>query len=59
MTYIKLNLTSMISEAIGRFFPDLIASSRDSKMGKARNNVRDNQISNTLNVKAKTFRNRI
>ena len=37
---IKLNLTSMVSEAIGRFFPDWIAWSRDSKMLKAGNNVR-------------------
>ena len=56
MLYIKLNLTSMISEAIGRFFPGLLVSSRDSKMGKTRSNVRENWISNTLNVKAKTFR---
>ena len=55
MLYIKLNLTSMISKAIGKFFPDRIIKSRDSKMLKTRSNVRDNFTSNTQNEKVKLF----
>ena len=55
MLYIKFYSTSMVSEAIGRFFPDRIAWSRDSKMRKTRQGPRDISISNTQNEKAEVF----
>ena len=45
----------MVSEAIGRFFPDQIAWSRDSKMWKTRQESRDISISNTQNEKVEVF----
>ena len=47
MLYIKLDLTLMISEAIGRFFPDQIVQSRDSKIKKEESMHLDISISNT------------
>ena len=34
MLYIKVNFTLTVSEPLGRFFPNLIALPRDSKMKK-------------------------
>ena len=59
MLYIKLNSALMVSEPIGRFFPDPSAKSCDSKIQKTRSYSRDILISNTANEKGKVFRDSV
>ena len=56
MLYIELNFTLTVSEPIGRFSPNRIALSRDSKMKKGRQSRLDIEMENMIDAKTKIFR---
>ena len=56
MLFVDDSSTKMLPEPIGRFFPDQIKQSRDSKLKKTRRYARDILISNTINEQPNIFR---
>ena len=59
MLYIELNFTLTVSKPIGRFSPNRILLSRDSKMKKGTQIRLDIDMENMIDAKTKFFRFRI